>query len=325
MHNIDYLKEVKVELNQLLIMKLSSKFSIIKQNDEAKTKNDATYHLESNKLGLLICFIIFSTTYINAQNKDIFNNPPDSIPKIFAKGIISVQDRYEYGLAISPNYDEIFITVEQPGDGLMVMKKLNDESWSNPKVANLRGNDSWEQEAFYTPDGQKLFFAILANDTIRLWFCTKEKEGWSAPTLLDSPVNDTPVFWATFTNENTMYYSNLSVRKIFRSQISDNQYKETENSGIPFGMHPSVSKDESFILFNYRGDIYVAFKNKTNKWGEPIKLGEQINTSEYGETCPSLSPDEKYIFFSRYNDTNKKSDIYWVSSSILEKYKKKEL
>ena len=273
------------------------------------------------------CFlIILAFTFIgNAQNNesiisnDIFDNPPDSIPKIFAKGIISTPDRYEYGLAISPNYDEIFFTAESPGEGLMVLRKTENGYWTSPEIANLRGTNSWEQEAFYTPDGQKIYFASPANDTTRIWVSSKEKAKWSTPTLLDSPVNDTRVFWATFTNTNTMYYSNLGVIKIYRSQISDNQYKETEHSGIPFGVHPSISKDESFILFNYRGDIYVAFNNKENIWSEPIKLGGFINTSEYLETCPSLSPDEKYIFFSRYNDLNKKSDIYWVSSNIIEK------
>jgi Tol biopolymer transport system component len=275
-----------------------------------------------------LLFILAFTVIGNAQNyesiisNDIFDNPPDSIPKIFAKGIISVPDRYEYGLAISPNYDEIFFTASNPGNGLMAMRKLDDGNWSSPEVANLRVNNSWEQEAFYTADGQKLFFASDANDTTRLWFCTKDDSKWSRPILLDSPVNDTRVFWATFTNNNTMYYSNLGVFKIYRSQISDNQYKEIEHSGIPFGVHPSVSKDESFILFNFRGDIYVAFKTKADKWGEPIKLGKLVNTSEYNETCPSLSPDEKYIFFSRYNDLNKKSDIYWVSSKVIEKIRK---
>lgn len=126
------------------------------------------------------------------------------------------------------------------------------------------------------------------------------------------------MFWATFTNTNTMYYSNLGVSRIYRSEISDKQYKEAEYSGIPFGVHPFISKEESFILFNYKGDIYIAFKNKEKEWAEPIKFGGLINTSEYGETCPSLFPDEKYIFFSRYNDTNKKSDIYWVSADLIE-------
>ncbi|OFX88884.1 MAG: hypothetical protein A2W99_05315 [Bacteroidetes bacterium GWF2_33_16] len=273
-------------------------------------------------LSLVLTFVGYTQNNELNISRTIFEDFPDSIPRIFAKGIISISDRYEYGLAISPNYDEIFFTAEEPGEGLMVMRKLTDGTWSTPEVANLRGNNSWEFEAFYTPDGKKLYFSSIVNDTTRLWHSSKEKGGWSAPMLLDSPVNDTRVFWATFTNTNTMYYSNLRVFKIYKSQFEDNQYKVTENAGIPFGIHPSVSKDESFILFNFKGDIYVAFKNKENKWAKPIKLGELINTSEYGETCPSLSPDEKFIFFSRYNDLNEKSDIYWVSSIIIEKLRK---
>jgi len=51
------------------------------------------------------------------------------------------------------------------------------------------------------------------------------------------------------------------------------------------------------------------FKNKENGWIVPIKFDGAINTSDFAETCPSLSPDEKYIFYSRYNDLNDKSDI----------------
>ncbi|WP_461629555.1 TolB family protein [Labilibaculum euxinus] len=274
-----------------------------------------------------ILFVIINTLAAYAQNNEvnlkIFDNPPDTIPKIFAKELISIADRYEYGLAISPDYNEIFFTATKPGDGLMLTRKLDDDSWSTPKTANLRGNNSNEQEAFYTPDGQKLYFASNVNDTMRLWVSLKENSEWSLPILLDSPVNNTRVFWATFTNNNTMYYSNLSNFKIYKSKLENNQYKVTENAGIPFGMHPSVSKDESFILFNFRGDIYVAFKNNENVWGKPRKLEGLINTTEFSETCPSLSPDEKFVFFSRYNDLNKKSDIYWISSIIIEKTRKK--
>lgn len=281
-----------------------------------------------NKVPFILFIFMYSLgTY--AQNNEansnmkIFDNPPDTIPQIFAKDLISILDRYEYGLAISPDYNEIFFTAVNPGDGLMVTRKLDDDSWSIPETANLRGNNSSEQEAFYTPDGQKLYFASSVNDTTRLWFSSKESAEWSHPILLDSPVNNTRVFWATFTNNNTMYYSNLADYKIYRSELEDNEYKVVEKAGIPFGMHPSVSKDESFILFNFRGDIYVAFKNKENRWDKPKKLEGLVNTTEFGETCPSLSPDEKFIFFSRYNDLNKKSDIYWVSSIVIEKMRKK--
>lgn len=278
-------------------------------------------------IAILLVIVQFTFSQNNSEkiNFNPLENPPDSIPKIFAKGIISVQDRYEYGISISPNYDEIFFTAERPGDGLMVMKKLDNESWTYPKVANLRGNDSEEFEAFYTSDGQKLYFSSLVNDTSRLWFSEKEKTTWSTPKLLESPVNDTPVFWATFTNTNTMYYTNLADFKIYKSEPLNGQYPTTKFAGIPYGIHPTVSKDESFILFNYRRDLYVAFRNSENKWGDPIKLEAPISSSEFSETCPCLSPDEKYIFFSRYNDTNDKSDFYWVSSSIIEHLRIKEI
>jgi Tol biopolymer transport system component len=277
-----------------------------------------------NLIALFLAIIPFAYSQNNSvlTNFKPFENPPDSIPKIFAKGFISVADRYEYGISVSPNYDEIFFTAEDPGEGLLVTNKRDDGSWSNPKVANLKGNNDWEQEAFYTPDGEQLYFASVdKTDTTRLWRSFKEKSGWSKAELLISPVNKTRVFWATFTNDLTMYYSNLSDFRTYRSEILNGEYPTTKIASIPFGLHSSVAKDESFILFNHRGDIYVAFRNTENKWGDPIKLDAPISTSEFSETCPCLSPDEKYIFFSRYNDKNNKSDIYWVSIDIIKNLK----
>ncbi|TYA71702.1 hypothetical protein FUA24_19275 [Seonamhaeicola marinus] len=50
-------------------------------------------------------------------------------------------------------------------------------------------------------------------------------------------------------------------------------------------------------------------------------LGKKIN-SKYVEFSPSISPDGKYLFFSRRSwiDKNMKeqeSDIYWVSTEIF--------
>jgi len=270
-------------------------------------------------ISAIFCSICLCSSFalpINVDSIFLWGNQPDSIPGIFGKGLISVEDRYEYGVAISPGYDEIFYTVTQPGDGLMVMRKNDNGTWQAPVTANLRRDNSPEQEAFYTPDGKKLFFSSDVNDTTRLWYSVKEKTGWSAAKILESPVNDNWVFWATFTGSNTMYYTNISAFKIYRSDLDDGIYKEVAYSGISFGIHPSVAKDESYILFDYKGDIYVSFKDENDIWMDPVKPGELINTS-YTESCPSLSPDERYIFFSRYNDLNGKSDIYRVRSSMI--------
>jgi Tol biopolymer transport system component len=51
-------------------------------------------------------------------------------------------------------------------------------------------------------------------------------------------------------------------------------------------------------------------------------MGKPINTKVY-EYCPMVSPDGKYLFFSRFFEG--KSDIYWVDSRIIDKYRPKEL
>lgn len=274
---------------------------------------------------LLVIIVLTLLGKAQNYNAEIFKNPPDTIPKIFGKGIITIEDRAEFGLAISPSYDEIFFTAGNPDGGLMFIKKKKDGTWSSPKVANLRGDNESEMEAFYTPDGEQLYFTSGdSTDTNRIWRSVKEKSGWSKAELLNSPVNKTFVFWATFSKTNTMYYTNLAVAKIYRSELVDGKYSKTSDVGIEgFQFHPTIAADESYILFNSRRpdgfvqhDIYIVFKTNKGSWTAPINLGEQINT-DVSETCPSISPDGKFIFFSRYNDLNGKPDIYWVSSSII--------
>ena len=86
----------------------------------------------------------------------------------------------------------------------------------------------------------------------------------------------------------------------------DGAYPEIEDIGLPVGTHPSVSPDESFLLFNSarlggfgKGDIFVSFRQDDDTWGEPQNMGSEINT-EHFESCPSLSPDGQSKTFSVY-------------------------
>ena len=283
---------------------------------------------------ILFILLLGFNSFIYAQDKlkftDLYGDylgqtPPGDTSVVFAPEIVSISGRYEYGLSISPDGNEIFYTADSPGEGLSFIKKVNGQ-WSEPQTANLRGNNSWEFEAFYSVDGQKLFFTSDTNKDSKFWFANKNGNSWSRPEYLNSPVNNTPVMWCTFTSGGTIYYGNNDNWKIHRAKFTDGKYSSVENLEFN-GTHPSVAADESFFLFNsssYGGygknDILVVFKKADNTWSDPINLGNKINTS-YGETCASLSPDGKYIFFSRYNEPEEKCNIYWVNSSIIDSLK----
>ena len=64
--------------------------------------------------------------------------------------------------------------------------------------------------------------------------------------------------------------------------------------------------------------FYVCFKEKDGTWTKPINLGDEVN-SNLGEGCPIITPDGKYLFFTRDEDENGLSNIYWVSTEIIEK------
>ncbi len=268
---------------------------------------------------LLIVQPVLAQEFLDLEGDYLGQTPPDSVPQIFAPDIVSIMGRYEYGLAIAPDHQEIFFSAEGPGPGLMVTRRVDDR-WTVPVAAGLVDDSNWSFEAFYTDEGQKLYFSYIAKgeQMPEIWLAEKSEGGYQAPYKLESPVNDAAVMWAAFSSDGTMYYTNLGVRKMYYSELLDEGYTEVAPVGIEFGSHPFPAPDESFLLFNGKGSIWVSFRSDDAGWTEPISLGGLVN-SEYSETCPSLSPDGKYLFFSRYNEPEDKANIYWVSSQIIER------
>jgi WD40-like Beta Propeller Repeat len=220
--------------------------------------------------------------------------------------------------------------------GLLHIKRIGDR-WLKPQKANLNKKELWEQEAFFSYEGDKIYYAVsvLVSDTVhtKIWVSNKTKNGWAKGELLNSPINESArrVFYATLSKNGNLYYTNVDEVKIHISENNNGKYDNIQEIGLPRAGHAYIAPDEDFIIFDYRRadtygqtDIYIAFKTSEGSWGEPINLGPQINT-EYLETCPSLSPDGKYIFFGRYNDENEKSDIYWISSEIIGKIRKNDI
>lgn len=258
--------------------------------------------------------------------------PPGTTAELFAPGTVSVNERYEYAVSFSPNLDELYFSGERE-DGIQYVffSKLQDNTWTPPQKANLtKGNKKNEFEAFVNPSGNKLFFA--AYDSIfsdeKIWQVDRLENKWSDAKLLDSPVNDDIVFYPNAAENGDLYYTSISKGKMFYAPNKNGKYPEVHEVGIAYGTHGFISPSQDFILVDARKDnditkdrdIHICFKERDGTWSQPINLGPAVN-SDFTETCPSITPDGKYLFFSRYNEENGMSNIYWVSAGVIDTIK----
>jgi WD40-like Beta Propeller Repeat len=92
-----------------------------------------------------------------------------------------------------------------------------------------------------------------------------------------------------------------------------------------------VAPDESYLVFASRrppgrgnGDLFVSFRQKDGTWGTPSNLGDAINTPDH-EFCPMVTPDGKYLFFTRRvgatRETTTAGDVYWVDAKVRDGFR----
>ena len=251
---------------------------------------------------------------------------PETKAEVFAPGLISVTGRYEYALSFSPDGEELLFSTQLPEGGASLHhSRVEGGKWTQPRAISLTaGVKKEEMEAFFAPDGRHIYFAPYDEGMdVRIWVVEIGPRGWLHPRELGPPVSDDPAFFPTSSRTGTLYYTNLAKRKVYRAGLVDGRVETAGDAGIEFGIHSFIAPDESFVLVDAlppgkeERDIYVAFRTVDGGWTEPASLGHEVNT-EHAETCASVSWDGKYVFFSRYDEDGGVSNIYWISSSVID-------
>jgi hypothetical protein len=220
----------------------------------------------------------------------------------------------------------------------------------NPKTLYL--------EPAFTPDGNRLFFLSDMEDGGRggedIWYVEREDGAWGEPLNPGEPVNTAgSEFYPSFTTEGHLYFTRAEpgsqLNRIFRSRFIDGAFQEAEllpeqvNCGSN-RFNAWISPEEDYIIVpalgmedSYGGvDYYIVFRNKSDQWSEPLNMGSEINSDAMREWSASVSPDGKALFFMtnrltgagewnyetlsglHENPGNGNSDIYWISTGIIE-------
>lgn len=288
---------------------------------------------------LLLLTIVISLNTVLAQetittdslfsimsDKYFGQKPPGMTAEIFAPGIVSVNGRYEYGISFSPDLEEIYFTGHRKGESSSIyFSRLIDKKWTNPKKANLtKRKKSGEMEAFVNYSGKKIYFTASDSKGVKIWQASRSGNWWSDAIELDSPINNDMVFYSNAAKNGDLYYKNVSKGKMYYAPNINGKFPEILEVGIEYGSHGFIAPSQDFMLIDALKDndktkdkdIHICFKKKDGTWTKPINLGSEVN-SNFTETCPSITPDGKYIFFSRYNEEGELPNIYWVSADVI--------
>ncbi|MFZ1683349.1 MAG: hypothetical protein WAU88_04370 [Candidatus Zixiibacteriota bacterium] len=266
---------------------------------------------------------------------------PGEKPVIFAPEFLSARYHFVARLAFSPDGTECYFTVTDAtfAHPKILWTRLTDGVWSEPIQPSFADSNWKNHEPFISHDGTKLYFtsdrqAQPATNRRDFWVVERTSSGWSEPTRLPAPINsDFTEFFFCQGGDGTIYFSSnrpggSSQLDIYRVRQIPGQPAQAENLGpvINGGIYNGdacIAPDGRFLVFGTvrmdgRGgmDLYVTFPNGSGGWTAPTSLGNEFNTSadEYG---PTLSPDQKYLFFTRHDGT--KADVNWVQASVLEK------
>jgi Tol biopolymer transport system component len=236
-----------------------------------------------------------------------------------APGVISTG--HDFGTTLAPDGRTMFFTRRLPtGAGTQLMRtEWRGSAWSAPQRAPFSTGPHDELPQLL-PDGKQLLFSAprrrnaATNDADGDWDIWRVKlDGLSLPVRDASPANtpadetspsasiDDAMFFARAargdSTASTLYYWSPALRS---SAVAVSVGNEVTRPLTPY-----VNRTGRVLLLSARpvaprgrADLYVMVRRGDGRWSAPRALGHEVNSPDT-EYAPTLSPDERYLFFSR--------------------------
>jgi len=261
--------------------------------------------------------------------------PPDTIPLLFAKGIVSTRIGMYGTIVFSPDGKEAFWKPELPK---LMFIRTKGGFWSAPRVFAYEGKIN---VPFISIDGQRLYVMIKPQDKEEIWYFTRSGEHWSGPDPIDSAINSNPMHWQfSIDRAGDVYFSSSG---IVCARRVDGEYTPPELLPPPINtvdesqeqyreglVGPCISPDGGCLIYTkftadrrYPVQLYISFRSDNGSWSEPQNLSQNLQT-EGNDSAPMLSPDGKYLFFQSVRKGSGASrGLYWVSADVIDEMRPK--
>ena len=193
----------------------------------------------------------------------------------FSPNFIRTKHRLHSSPTFAPKINEVYWSVfprtseiKHRNETILFSKKTNN-IWSSPKVASFSGKYH-DGGPLFSQDDKKLYFYsnrplnINSNSLTKgeIWFVKREGENWGKPQYIKLDLEGEKLFFSISRNKNIYFTSGFGKR------------------GAGIGS----------------ADLYCAkFINGT--YEKPKRLPDVINSKQFIESDPLISPDEKYLIF----------------------------
>jgi Tol biopolymer transport system component len=294
-----------------------------------------------SSLAILVTAVcLFTCRFLAAQPTNtnyLGQTPPGKTPELFGPDLISTEAN-ELNCAVSPQGNEIVFSVWVEGQNTLYhITRASDGTWGSREPLWFSGAYS-DVDPCFSPGGDTLFFSSKrpldgdgdAKDS-DIWFSVRQSEGkWGEPVVVTGINTDgADDYYTSVTSDDDLYFS------LFETHSSGDLYfasKTADGYGTPVLLadpisttasehDPFIAPDASYLIFTSdrpgghgRGDLYITFRQEAGTWGEPLNMGGEINTDAY-EYCAMLSPEGKYLFFTRNKGGN--GNIYWMDAVVI--------
>jgi hypothetical protein len=193
-------------------------------------------------------------------------------PKVFAPGVISMPgNNWESRLTLSPDRSLALWAVGNgfAGEQLVVlMSRATRRGWSTPVLAPFSGTYD-DVDTIFSPDGKTVYFSsrrpVNAGDPPRadfdLWRVRyDERQGFGTPVHLAGPSTDADELYPSIDRDGNLYYGS--------------------------------NRD------NASWDVWRSSRQANGAFSEGAKLSSAVNTDDYWEYNPEISPNGKTLLFA---------------------------
>jgi hypothetical protein len=260
-----------------------------------------------------------------AEGPYLGQTPPGPVAQVFAPGLIC--DTRPHRWECHGHFSADGNTFCYRKLGFVYITENTNQGWTTPQRVQNVPYKAWS--ACLSPDANSIYFS-RRYDRPRRWIlyrCMRTSQGWSSPKELGQPFNPLGAAFSVTADNSICFLTERGCFWIapFVGDAWIQAIKLPIEKGNLKGCHPGIAPDASFLVFysirpgaldGTETNLYLTLRGADGTWTRPRNMGPGINTGYY-EFGARISPDKKYMFFTRstgwgLNSYSNTSDIYWV-------------